>query len=146
MTDLNGWVTDYHEKSNWEPIEGLDASWCRIALGGPGESDAPQIWLAESPPYFVIPRHHHGVHRVEILLAGSYTMGDRELRAGAVTAFPANVPYGPLHFGPEGGTFVEIFSDSSKLQAVFENPEDLSDSLVAVLQGMGMKPATAGNR
>jgi len=72
------------------------------------------------------------------VLAGNYTMAEEELRAGAVTAFPANVPYGPLAFGAEGGTFVEIFSDSTKLQAIFL--DDLDETLKSALEGMGMKP------
>lgn len=80
----------------------------------PLDPDAPVASMLWLPPHTTLDRHGHHCHRVEVVVRGSISVGDRVLHPGDVwTAGPGEM-YGPHTAGPEGCLSVEIFSSNSK--------------------------------
>ena len=90
----------------------------------PSDGDAPAVVLLEMPPHYVLFRHAHICHRVEVVVRGSLDAGGRTLRPGDVmTAGPGEL-YGPHVAGPEGCTTAEVFGS---LEGVFRVISETGD-------------------
>jgi hypothetical protein len=81
-----------------------------FVMGNPLDSSSPGVAIMELPPGFVLPRHAHKAHRVEVVVAGSIDVGDRVLYPGDVMTANDEEAYGEHRAGPDGCTTVEIFS------------------------------------
>jgi hypothetical protein len=90
---------------------GLEAT--TFVLGAPNDPSAPAAAVMKMPPNFVLPRHAHKSHRVEVVLDGSIDVGDRVLHPGDVMTADYEEAYGEHRVGPEGCTTLEIFSTVS---------------------------------
>lgn len=136
VSDVSNYMTTLKSRDIWCPLELPNQEWARFVLGSP-EEDAAQVWIVKLPPNFIVPRHYHTVHRLEILIEGSYTMDGKLREKGSIMVFKANEEYGPLHFGPEGGTTMEVFPKTPG-QPIFTEPP--SEEVIRNLTRMGMKP------
>jgi hypothetical protein len=136
-TEVADPLTSLDDASIWRSL-GPGQQWARFILGGRDDTHAPQVWIIELPPHYVIPQHYHDVHRIEIMLKGSYRLDGQERGPGAITFFKAGELYGPIEYGPEGGTSLEVFSDSANLRPIFA--EEPGPEIVANLSAIGMKP------
>lgn len=137
-TEVGSYTTTMDDPSMWCPVPGADVEMARFVLGSRTEPHAPQAWIVRQGPDFWVDRHHHDTHRLEVIVSGSYTMNGKDYGAGSVTFFPAGVAYGPLTYGPAGGTVIEFFSDSATLAPIFEQMPN--DEIVRNLTAMGMPP------
>ena len=136
VTDLSNYSTTLDDPDIWCKLELPGQEWVRFVLGDK-DSDAAQVWVVNLPPNYVVPRHYHTVHRMEILLKGSYMMDGKLRKPGSIMVFKANEEYGPLHFGPEGGTTLEVFPETPG-QPIFTDAP--SEEVVRNLSRMGMTP------
>ena len=93
---------------------GVEAIESRIAnfvmSDDPDDPEAPLASLLWLPPAFVLPRHSHNCHRVEVIVQGSVTIDGQVLRPGDVSVSGPDEFYGPNIAGPTGSLSVEIFS------------------------------------
>ena len=141
-TDSPTYFANVNDDITYIPIHGADHSWVRYVLGAPDEADAPQIWIVRvgsglGQPISA-PVHYHECHSWEILLSGSYLL-DGEVRGpGSITFFPAFVPYGPIEYGSDGAVFLQVFSNSAKMDPIFETPPD--DAVAQLLTNLAMPP------
>jgi hypothetical protein len=72
--------------------------------------DQPAVVVLEMPPGFVLMRHAHPAHRVEVVVKGSLTTEDGVvLGPGDVMVAGPGELYGPKIIGPEGCTTAEVF-------------------------------------
>jgi len=136
VTDLAKYTTSLSDPDIWCKLELPGQEWVRFVLGNRDE-DAAQVWIVKIPPNYVVPRHYHTVHRLEILMEGSYTMEGKLYKKGSIMSFKANEEYGPLHFGPEGGLTMEVFPETPG-QPIFTDAP--SEEVIRNLSLMGMKP------
>jgi len=142
VTEARKALTSLDDESIWQQLEQLPGCrWARFILGNREDVHAPQIWIVELPPNYTVPRHYHNVHRLEIMLKGSYRLDGEERGPGAITLFPAGEMYGPVEIGSEGGITMEVFSDSSNLGAIFA--EEPPTEVVANLVAMGLEVTIA---
>ncbi len=75
----------------------------------PEEPSAPAVLVLDMPPGYVLFRHAHVCHRVEVVVKGSLRSGDRTLHPGDVMVARPGEWYGPHVAGPGGCTTVEVF-------------------------------------
>jgi hypothetical protein len=78
---------------------------------GKSGSNPPFVASLRMDPGFVLSRHAHDCYRMEIIVKGSLSVGDRILNVGSVMITEPGVLYGPHIAGPEGCTSFEICSD-----------------------------------
>jgi hypothetical protein len=78
-----------------------------FVLGNKDDRDAPSAVIVRFAPDAVIVHHSHPCERMEIVIQGSPTVGDKP---GDVTKSGANEMYGPRYPGPDGSTSVKISS------------------------------------
>lgn len=121
VAEVKNFLYSMKDAEMWSPLEKPGQEWARFILGAPDEPNAPQIWFIRLPPNYVVGRHYHNVHRIDVVLQGSYTLDGVERKEGDITVFPAGKMYGPIIHGPEGSLQMEIFADGSKLQPIFED-------------------------
>lgn len=88
-------------------------------LGDQGDPEAPAAVVLDMPPGYVMFRHAHPCHRVEVVVKGSLTAGDRVLHSGDVMTADPGEWYGPHVAGPAGCTTVEVFSSLEGVFRVF---------------------------
>jgi hypothetical protein len=138
-SEVDKYLGSLGDAKMWQPLEKEGQEWVRFILGAPDEPNAPQIWFIRLPPNHVTERHYHNVHRLDLLLDGSYTLEGVERKKGDITVFSAGKMYGPIVHGPEGSLQMEIFADGSKLQAIFEKPP--SESVIKNFARMGLYPS-----
>jgi hypothetical protein len=104
---------------------GVEAIESRIAnfvmSDDPDDPSAPLASLLWLPPGFVLPRHSHSCHRVEVVVRGSLTIEGHVLHPGDVSVSRPNEFYGPNIAGPTGSLSVEIFSHS---EGIIPSPAD----------------------
>ena len=95
-----------------------------VLADDPEASQAPAVVMLEMPPNYVLFRHAHICHRVEVVVRGSLRVDGRTLQPGDVmTAGPGEL-YGPHVAGPEGCTTAEVFGS---LDGVFRVLAPTSD-------------------
>jgi ChrR Cupin-like domain len=110
------------DRLRWAVV-GANAMEQGLALHVLGEEDdlsAPIVEMLRLPPNYVLSRHFHTSHRLEIVLQGSVTIEDRTFGPGDIFITKPNEEYGPLTAGPEGCLSAEIFSDSGGVDATFD--------------------------
>ncbi len=130
------YMTSLHDAKMWTPLEKPGQEWARFILGGPEDQHAPHIWFIRLPPNHVTGRHYHNVHRLDLIIEGSYMLEGKLRKAGDITVFKAGVTYGPIVHGPEGSLQMEIFADGSKLDPIFD--ETPPDYVIKNFARMGM--------
>lgn len=81
-----------------------------FCLGDPGSDTTPVAAVLEMPPRYVLPRHAHVCHRMEVVLKGALDVGEAVLGPGDVMTTGPGEMYGPHTAGPDGCTTLEIFS------------------------------------
>ena len=106
-------------------------------LGDENSIEAPQVWILKLPPGFEINRHFHTVHRIDVVIKGSYTVGGTPRQVGGVTLFPAGITYGPTIIGESGCTLIEIFS-GSEIDPTWEGY--LTDEQKQKMAALNLKP------
>lgn len=79
-------------------------------LGAAPTESTPVAAVLEMPPGYVLPRHAHLCHRMEVVLKGSLDVGEAVLGPGDVMTTEPDQMYGPHTAGPDGCTTLEIFS------------------------------------
>ncbi len=136
ITDLAKYTTSLDDASIWHKLELPGQEWVRFVLGERGQN-AAQVWIVKMPPNYVVPRHYHEVHRLEILLEGEYRMDGKLHKKGSIVSFKAFEEYGPLEFGPEGGMAMEVFPNTPGMPIFTDAP---SEEVIRNLSLMGMKP------
>ena len=82
-------------------------------VGDPTQKETSTALILEMPPGYVLRRHAHDCHRVEVVVKGSIDVGDRVLYPGDVMVVGPGEMYGPHTAGPEGCTSVEIFGSQA---------------------------------
>jgi hypothetical protein len=87
----------------------------------PNDMDAPLAAVFYMPPHFVLPRHAHACHRVEVVVEGSVLTNEGSLQPGDVSVSGPGEFYGPHTAGPEGSVTVEIFSTGRAVDGIYEN-------------------------
>jgi hypothetical protein len=138
VAEVENFLYSMNGAEMWRPLEKPGQEWARFVLGGQEDANAPQIWFIKLPPNYVVGRHYHNVHRIDVVLQGSYTLDGVERKAGDITVFPAGKTYGPIVHGPEGSVQMEIFADGSKLQPVFEGA--VPEAVLRNFARMGLHP------
>lgn len=109
-----------------------------IVLLGDKAANPPSVVLFDMPPGYVLLRHAHNTHRMEVVVRGSATTADgRELRAGDVSLSAPGEFYGPLTVGSEGCLTVEIFGDMAGL--VPQPAQDSTPEHIALIASVGKR-------
>ena len=90
----------------------------------PNDPVAPIAILLQLPPGYVLERHAHACHRVEVIVRGSLDIrGEQVLHPGDISVSAPGEFYGPNIGGPEGSLSVEIFSTAQGMLPIFEDVE-----------------------
>ena len=119
-------------------------------LGEEDDSSAAVIEMLRLPPNYVLSRHHHTSHRFEVVIQGSVTVGELTFGPGDIFITAPNEEYGPLTAGPEGCLSVEMFSDSSGVDATFDMDSVDEERMVLLkaagraIKGLRPSPDSAG--
>lgn len=79
---------------------------CRMDPDGP-----PRLW------------HAHPGWTATIVLEGSMTIEGEEFTAGQIVLVEPGVAYGPIVPGPEGATFLEVFSGADATVTVWDEDD-----------------------
>jgi hypothetical protein len=112
-------------------LKALGGSFAAFSVGE-GHDDEPLASLLYMPPGFVLPRHAHACHRVEIIIHGSLETPEGIATSGDVMMSPPLVPYGPHIAGPDGALTAEIFARADGLPSVYEqDPDAVSAAAIA---------------
>lgn len=109
-------------------------------LGDPASEDAPTAIVLKMPPNYELLRHAHDCERLEVVLEGSLSSGDRMLGPGDILKSGYRQQYGPHYAGPDGCTTMEFFSTRAGAHAMLlEEPDGIrtvdltaQEALVAV--------------
>src|SRR5690242_3883214 len=80
--EVQNFLSNFNGAEMWQPLEKPGQEWARFVLGGPDDVNAPHIWFIKLPPNYIVGRHYHNVHRLDIVLKGSYTLDGVERREG----------------------------------------------------------------
>ena len=108
------WKNNVGSEFSEEFAVGAEATGVRLAhfvmSDDPNDMEAPLASIFYMRPNFVLPKHDHDCHRVEVVIDGSVRIGDKILRAGDVSVSRPGEAYGPHIAGPTGVLTVEIFS------------------------------------
>ncbi len=83
---------------------------CRMDPDGP-----PRLW------------HAHPGWTATIVVEGSMTIEDVEFAAGQLVLVAPGVAYGPIVPGPEGATFLEVFSGTAATVTLWDEEDPLVD-------------------
>jgi hypothetical protein len=87
--------------------------------------DQPVVVVLEMPPNFVLLRHAHPSHRVEVVVKGQLTTEDGTvLGPGDVMVASPGEIYGPKVIGPEGCTTAEVFSRADAMVRIIADSAD----------------------
>lgn len=89
-----------------------------------GDPDAPAVLVLTMPPGYVMFRHAHRCHRVEVVVRGSMESDGRTLGPGDVMTAGPGEWYGPHVVGPQGCTTVEIFATFDGVFRVLAEDDD----------------------
>jgi hypothetical protein len=127
------------EESYWG--QGPDVPWARAVadacaagglgvscyvIGDPADANSPVAAMIDYPPNWELPRHSHASGRVEVVVKGSVTIGDKVYGPGSVMTADKDEAYGPHQIGPEGCLTVEIMTGNGIRRMTFETPEGLA--------------------
>ncbi len=97
--------------------EAFGGNFATFSLGEENDPRSATISLLRLPPNFVLLRHSHPCHRVEVIIKGSLRVGERVLGPGDVAVSSPDEAYGPHIAGPQGCTSVECFSTAEGIDA-----------------------------
>lgn len=86
-------------------------------------------------------RHSHPGWTTTMVLEGALDIEGQTFTAGQLVVVAPDVSYGPLTPGPDGATFLEIFSDTAATGTDYE-----PDARIAEYRGNGWITADAGER
>jgi anti-sigma factor ChrR (cupin superfamily) len=90
----------------------------------PDSPDSPAVVLLDLPPGYVLFRHAHICHRLEVVVNGSLKTEGRILEPGdTMTARPGEW-YGPNVAGPDGCTTIEVFGSLDGVFRVLAESDD----------------------
>jgi len=92
-----------------------------VMSDSPDDMKAPLASMFYMPPNFVLAKHAHDCHRVEVVIQGSLRVGDTVLKPGDVSISKPGEPYGPHVAGPTGCLTVEIFSRQAALDPILHS-------------------------
>ena len=103
---------------------------------GKAESNASVATILRMDPGYVLPNHGHNCHRLEVVLRGSISVGDRVLKPGTIMFSEPGSLYGPHVAGPDGCITVEIFSDfKASHTTLMQGPKGLEECDLWTTQG-----------
>ena len=122
-------------------LKALGGSFAAFSIGDGGD-DEPLASLLFMPPGFVLPRHSHTCHRVEIIIHGSLETPEGVVTSGDVMTSRPGVQYGPHVAGPDGALTAEIFGRADGLPSVYE--EEMDPVSAAALEHLTQAYAAAG--
>jgi uncharacterized protein (TIGR02246 family) len=99
-----------------------------LVVGAPDDEHAARIVHARMGPGGP-PRlwHAHPGATATIVLEGSMTVEDVELTSGQMVSVDAGVAYGPIQPGPDGATFVEVFSGVAATETLWDEADPRVD-------------------
>ncbi len=137
-TEFSDAFTSLRDPSIWRALALPGQKWARFILGDRSQPDAPQVWIVKLPPGFIVPKHYHKTHRLEIVLEGSYELGGKFRGVGELTFLSGSKVYGPMVVGADGVTTLEVFSSGRDMEPIFADPP--SAATAASLACMGMAP------
>ena len=86
----------------------MDGSWISDYIGTKTSAPDPHGFLVEGDPGYTINPHFHGVNQFQVCVAGSGTLGKRELVPGVLHYADAYTPYGPIVAGDGGLSFFTL--------------------------------------
>jgi hypothetical protein len=113
---------------------GLGASY--FLLGDQADNPPTAIVLRMGPNW-VLARHAHDCHRLEVIVQGSLDVGERVLGPGDVMISEPGVAYGPHVAGPDGCTTVEVFTNyRASHVTLIETPDGLVECDLATAEGL----------
>ena len=81
------------------------------------DDDGPQVFIVKFPPDYEVPPHSHSCDYLSVVLEGSLVSTRKHYPVGAVRFVRADTGYGPLKYGPEGCTLLEVFARTSGVKA-----------------------------
>lgn len=84
----------------------------------PSDPHAPGVGILCMPPGYVLRRHAHTCHRLEVILSGTLNVEGRWFGPGTVMTAGYEEAYGDHIAGPEGCTTVEVCSTTSGMNNV----------------------------
>lgn len=113
MTDPDYWI----QPANYIQVDGIRSS--HLSLGD-DEPSAPRVVILEMQPGFILPRHHHGCARFEMIVKGSLHSDGEVLYSGDIMTAGTNETYGPKVAGPDGCTTVEFFASQQSAGSEYE--------------------------
>lgn len=92
-------------------------------MGDDDDEGPPMAQFLKLPPGGIIPKHSHDCYRVEVVIKGSFDVGNgRQMGPGDVMITAPGESYGPHVVGPEGAMTAEFVSDCTG-KIVFADPE-----------------------
>jgi hypothetical protein len=109
-------------------------------LGDPEAEDVPVVYILKMDPGFVLTRHAHDCHRVELVLQGSLDVGERTLSPGDVMVSAAWEFYGPHIAGPDGCVTAEVFATGAAAYRLIYEDLEGSPYVWDVLANGGARP------
>jgi hypothetical protein len=145
--DTDGYWDAAPERLRWATVgaNAMDQGLSLHVLGEEDDESAAVIEMLRLPPNYVLSRHHHTSHRFEVVIQGSVTVGDTTFGPGDIFITKPNEEYGPLTAGPEGCLSVEMFSDSSGVDATFDMDSVDEERMVLLKKAgraiKGLKPS-----
>ena len=102
-------------------------TWCTWFLNPPRRTREPQAYIVEYAAGRPLGLHYHDADEFQVVLAGSGTMGQHELRPGVVHFARAYTGYGPIVAGPNGLSVMTLRAERDS-----SGPQFLPDKLDAL--------------
>ena len=84
-----------------------------VILGEEGDPAAPHVFWVRNEPGYVGEPHSHQCDYMEVILEGSQKVGKKWLYPGDARIVKGGTGYGPLLAGPNGVTFLVVFSSAN---------------------------------
>jgi len=68
------------------------------------------VFIVKFPPNYQVPPHKHGSDYFSVVLEGEVTVTGKRFTVGHVRFIRESAGYGPLTYGPQGCTVLEVFA------------------------------------